>query len=1000
MEQLRFAVLGPVRAWRGSQEVELGPPQQRAVLAVLLLAEGSQVLASGLIDAVWGDAAPASAAGVLRTYVHRLRRALEPDGETASSVIRSTGDGYQLWVSPDGLDLSVFRELTGRAVRARDAGDTEGGVKYLREALGLWRGTALAGVRGEYARSQRQRLEELRLSAEAARLAAELDLGAHTQAVAELTGLIAEHPLDERFRELLMLALYRSGRQAAALATYREAQALLAEELGVDPGPALQAMYQRVLRADADLLPPSPAPTDLPGPVTPAEPAPAQVPVPAPVPAQLPAGLAAFVGREAELAEAATLPVAGTVVVSAIVGMAGVGKTAFAVHWARQVSDRFPDGQLYVDLRGFDPAALPVAPEHALRTLLESLGADVNGLPQDVDVLAARYRTLLSGRRVLVLLDNARDAAQVRALLPGAPGCLVIVTSRNRLAGLVAVDGAHPIHLDVLSLPEARALLARRLGPGRVAAEAEAVEEIIAQCARLPLALAVVAARVATRPALSLAAVAAELRDATAGLDAFRDQDTAADVRAVFSWSYHALTPDGARLFWLLAVHPGPDITLPAAASLAGLTAAHTQQLLSELVQAHLVDETVPGRYASHDLLRTYATELAETAETPHEVNAARHRMFDHYLHTGREAVALTGTARALVCLAPAAEGVQAEDFAGDASKANAWFAAEQTVLLALVEQAAAHRYDVHTWQLAWATAVHLYICGLWREQEVVHHTALGAALRLGDPVAQGHAHRGLGVAASGLGNLDDARGHVERAVALFTEADDMGACADAYRTLASIAIQQGDLKGSLAAAQQSLALYRSVCRGADDRRGQLMTAAGLNEVGWSLILLGQYQQALDYCREALDLCQGFGDDITAAYVHDSIGHAQYHLGQYDEAVTSFRNALDLWQRTIDASWMTADTLMGLGEAYLSLGRPEAARTAWAKGLDVTERLGHADAESFRTRLRGLDESSAPSEPVSEPPTISFSRLVRRPGAHRALQAVEAETEVTEPLSS
>ncbi|MFJ9893031.1 AfsR/SARP family transcriptional regulator [Streptomyces sp. NPDC091280] len=975
-EGLRFSVLGPVRAWRGGAEIELGPPQQRAVLAVLLLADGAQVLAGGLIDAVWGVSAPSSAAGILRTYVHRLRKVLEPDGDPASSVIRSTGSGYQLRLGSAELDVDVFRDRTARAARARDAGDTEGAVAQLRDALGLWRGVALAGVRGEYARAQRQRLEELRWSAEAVRLTAELALGAHGQAAAELTALVAEHPLDERFRELLMLALYRSGRQAAALATYREAQSLLAEELGVDPGPALQSLYQRVLRADIDLLAPPPptptasAPAPAPAsasasaePVAPVEPSvPAAPPADtATVPAQLPAALAVFVGREAELAEVAALPLGSTVVVSAVAGMAGVGKTAFAVHWARQVADRFPDGQLYLDLRGFDPVGLPVAPGQALRSLLESLGADVNGLPQDVDQLSARYRTLLSGRRVLVLLDNARDAAQVRPLLPGTPGCLVIVTSRNRLAGLVAMDGAHPLHLDVLTLAQARALLARRLGHHRVEAEAQAVEEIIARCARLPLALAVVAARVATRSAISMAAVAKELRESVTGLDVLRDQDAAADVRAVFSWSYHALTTDAARLFRLLGLHPGPDITLPAAAGLAGLSAAHTQQLLSELIQAHLADETAPGRYASHDLLRAYAAELAETLEPPQEVAAARRRMFDHYLHTGHNAVALTGTARVLISLAPAADGVRAEDFAGDAAKANAWFAAEQAVLLALVEQAAAHHFDVHTWQLAWAMASHLHICGLWREQEAVHRAALDAALRLDDPVAQGHAHRGLGAAAPGLGNLADRRGHVERAVELFTRAGDMGACADAYRTLAWIVELQGDLEGALAAARRSLALYRSVCRGADDSRGQLRIAAGLNGVGWSLILLGQYQQALDHCREALDLYRRLGDDLTAAHIHDSIGHAQYHLGQYEEAVASFRSALAIWRETIDASWLTADTLMGLGDAYLSLGRADEARAAWRKGLDVAERLGHTDAESFRTKLRGLDESGAPS---------------------------------------
>ncbi|MEV0481010.1 BTAD domain-containing putative transcriptional regulator [Streptomyces sp. NPDC050508] len=965
-EHLRFSVLGPVRAWRGTAEIELGPPQQRAVLAVLLLAEGSQVLASGLVDAVWGTSAPASALGILRTYVHGLRKALEPAGDTAASVIRSTGDGYQLRLTEGELDLTVFRELLARAERARRAGDGKAVVEHLRDALGLWRGTALAGVRGEYAQTQRQRLGELRLSAEAARVTAELDLGAHTEAAAELTGLIAEHPFDERFRELLMLALYRSGRQAAALATYREAQTLLMGELGVDPGPALQAMYQRVLRADAGLLA-QPAPGEpAPVPAQPSAPAPVSVQAPT-VPAQLPAGLAVFVGREAELAEVDRLVPGSTVVVSAIAGMAGVGKTTFAVHWARQVADRFPDGQLYLNLRGFDPVGQPCPPDHALRTLLESLGVDVHGLPQDVHALAARYRTLLSGKRVLLLLDNARDSAQVRPLLPGAPGCLVIVTSRDRLAGLVAVDGATPLRLDMLSVPEARALLAQRLGQRRVAAEPDAVEEIIARCARLPLALSVTAARVATQSALSLAAVAEELRDGAAGLDPFHGLDAAADVRAVFFWSYRALTPDAARLFRLLAVHPGPDLTLPAAASLAGLTVPQTRQLVRELLQAHLLDESVPGRYASHDLLRAYATELTESLDPPQQVRAARHRVFDHYLHTAHAALALTSPSQVLISLVPATEGTRAEEFAGDTGKAAAWFAAEQEVLLAAVEQAATHRYDVHTWQLVWAITDHLHWRGLWQEQEALDLIAMDAALRLGDRSAQAHVHRGLVAATTDLGRCEEGRVHAERAIELFTELGDMEACAESYRYLCYVAGRQGDLEGALDATQRSLALHRAVDgHGGDDSRRRTATAAVLNSAGWFHTLLGQHQQALDHCRKALALQQELGDDAGAAATWDSIGLALHHLGRYDEAVTSFRNALAFYRRTDHSPWATADTLGRLGDTHLSAGRPDAARAAWTKALAFWDRLGHDDAEPLRARLRRLDEESDAGAPDTE----------------------------------
>ncbi|MFE4694963.1 BTAD domain-containing putative transcriptional regulator [Streptomyces sp. NPDC056749] len=955
-EHLRFAVLGPVRVWRGPNEIEVGPPQQRSVLAVLLLAEGSQVSASRLIDAVWGHRAPASALGILRTYVHHLRKSLEPAGSTTASLLRSTGDGYQLCISPQELDLGIFRELLALAERTRGMHDVAGAAGHLRDALRLWEGAALAGVRGDWAQTQRQRLGELRLAAQVARSEIEIERGRLAEAVAHLTGLVAEYPLDERLRELLMLSLYRSERQSAALDTYREVQALLADELGVDPGPALQAMYQRILRADAELLALS----------VPVDPAPATVSVPdraSAIPSQLPAALPVFVGRDAEWAEVAELSSGGTVVVSAIAGMAGVGKTAFAVHWARQVAHRFPDGQLFLNLRGFDLVGLPVSPEHALRTLLESLGTDTRGLPQDADALAALYRSRLSGKRMLVLLDNARDAAQVRPLLPGAPGCLVIVTSRNRLAGLVAVDGAHPLNLAVLSVPEARALLARRLGHGRVAAEPEAVEEIIAHCARLPLALAVTAARAAIRSSFPLTVIADELREQAGGLDAFQDSDTAADVRVAFSWSYSALTPDAARLFRLLALHPGPDIALPAAASLAGLTVVRTRQLLFELTQAHLVNEAVPNRYAFHDLLRAYATELTGAVEAPESARAARHRMFDHYLHSAHAAAALISRARALITLAPAVEGVGAEGFAKDAAKAAAWLAAEQTVLFAVIQQAVTHRYDVHTWQIAWTMSSHLHMRGLWREQEATCLAGMDAAVRLGNKEALANAHHSLSIAASGLGRNQEARDRVERAIELFTESGDRRNLPEAYRTLAWVAEQQGDLKAALGAAQRALVLHQAHDgRDADENRNRMAVAVALNAVGWCHTLLGQNQHALHHCQQALALHQELGEDTNTAHSWDSIGHAHHQLGHYEQAVTAFHNALDLYRQYGHLPWFAAGTLSRLGDTHLSAGCPDEARAMWVEALEIAERIDHPDSESFRSRLRQLDESSSFSE--------------------------------------
>ncbi|MDR6981281.1 DNA-binding SARP family transcriptional activator [Streptomyces sp. 3330] len=954
-QQLRFSVLGPVRAWRDETEVLLGPPQQRAVLTTLLLAEGAQVSMTKLSAAVWGNEAPASAPGILRGYIHRLRKALDPVGDPANSAIRSIGDGYQLGAAFE-LDLHRFRDLCAQAKRARGEGDIAGAVKLFREVNSLWHGTPLADVRGDYAQQQRMRLTELWLSATADRLTAELDLGHLTEAVAELADLVAEHPLDERFRELLMLAYYRSGRQAAALDTYRDTRALLAEELGVDPGQALQTLYQRVLQADSTLLsappPPDSAPENLRS---------------VPVPAQLPPVLPVFVGRQAELARATALSASGTVIVSAVAGTAGVGKTAFAVHWAHQVAYRFPDGQLYVNLRGFDPVGLPVTPEHALRTLLESLGADIRALPQDLDALAATYRTHIAGRRLLLLLDNARDAAQVRPLLPATPGTLAIVTSRDRLTGLIAVDSAHPLQLDVLTAAEARSLLARRLGTARVDAEPDAVDEIISRCACLPLALAVTAARAATRPGFPLTALAAELRDSAADLDAFQDDgDTAADVRAVFSWSYHALTPEAARLFRLLALHPGPDTTAPAAASLVGHPLPQTRRLLAQLVQAHLLDETAPGRYASHDLLRNYAGELTQTFETPAQVRAARYRVLDHYLHTAHAAAALTNLARALVPLDPVAEGVRPEEFDGNAGKATAWFTAEQAVLIAAVEQAAAHGNDTHTWRLAWAISNYLHLRGLWQEEEAAQRAALEAARRLDDQRAEAYAHRGLGLAMAGLGHFDEAASEARRAIKLCTDTGDLRAAAESYRVLAWSLEQQGDLEGARDGAQRSLALFRA-CegKGADNIRSRTAIASALNAVGWNEMLLGRPQEALDHCLQALALCQELGDATNAAHTWDTIGCAHHHLGQHAEAVDAFQRALGLYRLQGDLPWFVASTLTHLGDTQLSAGTPEAARVAWTEALAIMDHLGHSDAESLRKRLNPEERPAATPEESS-----------------------------------
>jgi DNA-binding SARP family transcriptional activator len=679
VSELRFAVLGPVRAWLGDTELDLGARQQRAVLAALLLADGRQVSLGALVDALWGPEPPKAAVGTVRTYVSRLRHLLAasvPDG--VQEMIQSAADGYVLHVRPAAVDLNLFLQWTAQAREARSAGDQAQAAVFLRDALALWRGDPLAGLPGEYAESQRVRLTELRMAALEERLALDIDRGGHVAATAELQTLLAAHPLRERLSELLMLALYRAGRQADALTVFSNVRRILNEELGIDPGPALQDLHQRILQTDEGLIGAtkhqstamSQRPAEQPG-----------LPMhPLVQPAQLPADLPAFTGRRAELVQLNSLldpgaPFPSTVVISAIDGMAGIGKTALAVHWAHQVADQFPDGQLYVDLRGFDPSGKVMTPGEALRCFLDALGVAPQRLPYSLEAQAGLYRSLLNGRRVLVLLDNARDVEQVRPLLPASPGCLVIVTSRQQLTGLITTHDARALTLGAFSPDEARDALARRLGDRRLAADPAALAEVIELCAGLPLATALVAARATVYRDLPMAMIATELRDASTRLDALSADDTATDLRSVFSWSYRLLSPSAARLFRLLPVYGAPELSLCAAASLAGMPAAETRSLLAELTGAGLVTEHCPGRFTSHDLIHLYAAELSAAIDITDDRDAALERLLDHYLHTAHAAHVLLRPHFVPPAPGTAPPGVTCEELS-DYSQAMRWFAA------------------------------------------------------------------------------------------------------------------------------------------------------------------------------------------------------------------------------------------------------------------------------------------------------------------------------------
>ncbi len=582
-DHVRFAVLGPVRAWRDGNDIDLGAPQQRTLLALLLVHGGQPVSLSAIVEAMWGEDPPHSAVNTVHRSVGLLRRALQPElasRDPGRWLIRAAG-GYQLVVDASSLDLLRFRELIHQGRTAIGGGEPASAVEPFARALELWRGPTASGIDAEsrshpaFAAVDREYLATAR---EAADLA--LSTGIRTRLLPAMYQAAERGPLDEALHARLIRILGAESRQVEALDIYQQVRRRLSDDLGIDPGAELRSAR------DAVLAPPGPDPGVS----------------ETPRPAQLPADLSTFSGRRAELAAALALhsgtrDLSQTVVITAIGGMAGIGKTSLAVHWAHQVADRFPDGQLYVNLRGFDPKDDLVPPGQALEGFLSSLGVPAAQIPAALDTQAALYRSRIAGQRMLILLDNARDADQVRPLLPGHPGCLVIVTSRNQLTGLVATHGAHTLTLDLLPAADAHDFLARRLGVTRVAADPAAVDEIITLCAGLPLALAIVAARAADHPTFTLPALAAEIRESHGSLHAFAGPEPAINARAVFSWSYRSLTPAGARLFRLLSLATGPDISVAAATSLNGEPRQPTRACLTELTRAHLLTERAPGRY-------------------------------------------------------------------------------------------------------------------------------------------------------------------------------------------------------------------------------------------------------------------------------------------------------------------------------------------------------------------------------------------------------------------
>lgn len=954
---LRFSVLGPVRAWRGGEVLPSGSPMQRALLAALLLRDGRTATAAELIDALWGAEPPSQALAAVRTYASRLRKVLGPH------TLASDAGGYAIRVRHDALDLTVAQEWAADADKARVAGDRCRARELLNEALGLWDGEVLASVPGPYAENQRTRLEEWRLQLTETRLDLDLEVGCHAEAVSELTALTAAHPLRERLRELLMVALYRSGRQAEALAVYADTRRLLAEELGVDPRPELAQLQRRILQADEELA----HAVD--------EPAPAAALV---RPAQLPATVPDFTGRAAfvrELGDRLATAEGSVMAVSALAGIGGVGKTTLAVHVAHQARKHFPDGQLYVDLQGAGSRA--AEPETVLGAFLRALGTADSAIPDSLDERAALYRSTLDGRRILVLLDNAHDAAQIRPLLPGTAGCAALVTSRVRMVDLAA---AHLVDLDVMSPEEALQLFTRIVGDERINSERKAALDVVAACGFLPLAIRIAASRLAARRTWTVSVLAAKLADERRRLDELQAGDLA--VKATFELGYGQLEPAQARAFRLLGLADGPDISLAAAAALLNLDPHTAEDLLEALVDTSLLESAAPGRYRYHDLVRLYARSCAERDEQPpEERELALSRLLDFYLATAAGVYALERPGDRLVDHLEPTE--RAGLSFGNRHAALDWLYTEATNLLACVCQASHPATLRRAVDLLYA-ALDLGESGANSKQyEAAALTVREASRACGDPRAEGRAVMSLANVHQLAGRFDPADREAKEAMRLADTVQDLLPVCWAANARGILALYQNRHADGEEFMTQAIEAFRSD----GNRPGEASALCNLSRIH---LATGRMASAITLARSGIDIYDSLGHALRGANGRYALGLALTQSMKLSAATDQLNEALEVFQdsrqrlwegmtlfrlaevdiaaghfaqaaqyselaltvlRGIGGDWRRGNVLTVLGRALAGIGQTGRAQVCWREALGIYEELDSPEAHDVRTLL-------------------------------------------------
>jgi DNA-binding SARP family transcriptional activator len=918
-------VLGPVEVTGPLGPAVLTGSRQRALVALLAVNAGSVVAQSRLIDALWGSDPPRTAVKTLYSHVTRVRQALAAAGLPDALATRSPG--YVLAVARADIDAWQFEDRVREARQQLATGAVVAAAASLHAGLALWRGDALQDADpAGWGAAEVSRLYEVRLTAFEDLWDAELRLGRHAAALGELERLLVTHPYRERLVGLLMLALYRSGRHTDALDAYLRLRAHLADQLGVDPGPDLARLHASILRRDV------PDGTGFP----------LSVPTPTvhdgPRPAQLPPRTGHFTGRAQEL-EALTRALddaLGDTRIAVVSGPAGIGKTALAVQWGHATADRFPDGQLFLDLRGHSPDTT-IGPAEALAHMLRSLGVPGDRVPVDLSERTSLYRSLMYGKRMLVVLDNAGRAEDLLPLVPATAGSLLVVTSRNQLAALATHHAVHAVGIDALDHGEAIGLLCRVLGAQRVDAEPDQAAELVELCGRMPLPLRIVAAKLVAGTHRKIGEVVAEL--VTVGrLEALAVEGDSRSVRTVFASAYRALSPPAARMFRLLGLHPGPTFAGHLGAAVTASTPANAGRYLDELATAHLVVDLKGGRYRFHDLIRLYAHERAQVDEDATGRDDAVGRIVDWYLAVAEAANQVLDRNRDRVVPTPRYRPPELP-FRAEHQDTLAFLDGERDNLTPVVGFAAQHGHPAAAWQLTYLLTGFFDARGHWSDRVVACRLGLAAAQRLGEPVAEGLMHSALGMAYAMTRSFDEAIDHHQRALELMRASGDDRGEGHAYNNIATAYAGQQRFDDAIEAFQRALALHTA-------NGHQVGVVLALNNIGHANTLTGRSEQAIGYLDRALEIARTIGHPRLEAIVLHSLGQAYLKDGNHGAALTRFREALAIPRRIGDRRF-EAETLRHIGAVHAAERDFPTAQENLAQALALSREMANTHVEAL-----------------------------------------------------